>query len=125
MSEIERDSAAVIREAAEKVLRAVDKGHRPNTTNSMRAAEGALALLNDLEEAADELLIAVPPPGSDLAKLLVANKLLRDERNRLRQELHLLWQHARDRVDWYDGEPEVAELAEKLSKPIPDESADR
>lgn len=37
------------------------------------------AAREDVVDAAGELLIDVPPPGSDMAKVLVANKMLRRE----------------------------------------------
>lgn len=42
----------------------------------------------DLELAAGELLIPIPEPGTDVARLMRANRLLLQENNRLRGELH-------------------------------------
>jgi hypothetical protein len=42
----------------------------------------------DMKEAAGELLIPIPEPGTDAAKLLAANRLLRGERDRARAEMN-------------------------------------
>lgn len=44
-------------------------------------------LRQDLEAAAGELLVPLPEPGTDMAKVVTANKLLRDEIGRLRLSL--------------------------------------
>lgn len=50
----------------------------------------------DLSDAAGELLVDVPEPGSVVAKLLTANILLRRENDKLRDENHELRQLAAD-----------------------------
>lgn len=68
---------------------------RPNTLWAMTqeiiarataAEEQAKALKADLAAAAGELLVPIPMPGTDMARLLLANVLLRRERDELRKE---------------------------------------
>ena len=51
--------------------------------------EGLLAqrdlLLSDIEEAAGELMIPIPEPGSDASKLMAANAIMRRQRDRARK----------------------------------------
>jgi hypothetical protein len=41
----------------------------------------------DVELAAGELLVAMPEPGTDMARVMIANSIMRRERDALRAEL--------------------------------------
>jgi hypothetical protein len=63
----------------------------PHHTDTLRAAADRIAALTverdvfaaDLEAAAGELLIDSPTPGTDMARMLIANRLLCRERDEL------------------------------------------
>ena len=57
----------------------------------------------DMKDAAGELLVEMPRPGTDMAKVMIANRLLRNERDAFRAEL----QHARELI---------ADLTEKVTE---------
>ncbi len=46
----------------------------------------------DLKDAAGELVVPMPEPGTDMAKLLSANVILRQREERLRKVLTILYQ---------------------------------
>lgn len=48
------------------------------------------AARKDVEDAAGELLVSIPPPGTEGAKLLLANVAMRRERDKAREEKHTL-----------------------------------
>jgi len=83
-------SVAEIKNAATAVLRRINNGEKLHTNIAKQTAEGALRLIGDLESAAGDCPIALPMPGSDTAKLLSANVLLRQQQDKLTKGLVVL-----------------------------------
>jgi len=67
-------------------------------------------LLSNLASAATELLLPLPDPGTDLAKVVMANKLLRQERDALKIELdkyvqrNAKWAELSESFGWWEPE---------------------
>lgn len=58
--------------------------------------------LKDLEDAAGELLVPMPVPGTEMAKLLSANVLLKHRLQKVQEENRGLLQANRDCCAWFD-----------------------
>lgn len=47
-----------------------------------------IELKNDIELAAGELRVPIPEPGTDMARVMIANRIMRNERDKARNELN-------------------------------------
>lgn len=83
---------AEVKKAAMAVLERINNDEKLYTNIAKLAAEGALAVIKDLEAAAGDCPISVPEPGSDMAKMLSANVMLRRQRDELKKAAVVLMQ---------------------------------